>query len=53
MLTVLIDRLNFLNSKFLCRENSIAITKLEESLMWLNQRTTDRVKRGVEGHYKS
>jgi hypothetical protein len=38
-----------LNGKFPCRENSIAITKLEEALMWLNKRTADRVKRGVEG----
>lgn len=49
LLTVLIDRLQYLNSKFPCRENSIVITKLEESLMWLNKRTADRVKRNVEG----
>ena len=36
-------------SKFKCRENAIAITKLEESLMWLNKRTADRKTRGVEG----
>lgn len=35
--------------KFRCRENSVAITKLEEALMWLNKRTTDREKRQVEG----
>ena len=49
LLDVLIDRLNFLQSKFPCRENAIVITKLEESLMWLNKRTADRVKRNVEG----
>lgn len=49
VLEVLIDRLQYLNGKFPCRENSIAITKLEEALMWLNKRTADRVKRGVEG----
>ncbi len=49
VLAVLIDRLKFLNSKFPCRENSIVITKLEESLMWLNKRTEDRKSRGVEG----
>lgn len=38
-----------LNKNFPCRENSIAITKLEEALMWLEQRTKDREKRGVEG----
>lgn len=37
------------DSKFKCRENAIAITKLEEALLWLNQRTQDREKRQVEG----
>jgi len=37
------------DSKFSCRENAIAITKLEEALLWLNKRTTDREKRAVEG----
>lgn len=49
IIEVLIDRLSFLQSKFPCRENAIAITKLEESLMWLNKRTADRIKRNVEG----
>lgn len=49
ILTVLIDRLQFLQSKFPCRENAIVITKLEESLMWLEKRTADRVKRNVDG----
>ena len=38
-----------LNKKFPCRENSLAITKLEEALMWLEERTKDREKRNVEG----
>ena len=49
LLEVLINRMNFLQSKFPCRENAIVITKLEESLMWLNKRTEDRLKRNVEG----
>lgn len=49
VLAMLIDRLGFLQSKFPCRENAIVITKLEESLMWLNKRTADRVSRNVEG----
>ena len=49
VLRVLIDRMQYLNGKFPCRENSIVITKLEESLMWLEKRTRDRVARGVEG----
>ena len=49
VLRVLINRMNYLQSKFPCRENAIVITKLEESLMWLNKRTEDRIKRNVEG----
>jgi hypothetical protein len=37
------------NSKFSCRENAMAITKLDECLMWLDKRTKDREMRGVEG----
>jgi len=45
-----VDRLQYYNStKFKCRENSIAITKLEEALQWLHWRTTQREKRRVEG----
>lgn len=51
LLEVLIDRLSFLNTKFPCRENSIVLTKLQESLMWLNKRTEDRKKRNVEGKH--
>lgn len=49
VLKMLIDRISFLQSKFPCRENAIVITKLEESLMWLEKRTADRIKRNVEG----
>ena len=38
-----------LNSKFPCRENALAITKLDESLFWLQKRKADREKRNVEG----
>lgn len=37
---------------FTCRENSIAITKLDEALMWINKRAEDRKSRGVEATYK-
>ena len=37
------------NKKFPCRENSIVITKLDEALLWLEKRKSDRNKRGVEG----
>lgn len=39
----------FQGSKFKCRENALAITKLEEALHWLNARTANREKRAVEG----
>lgn len=49
ILEMLIDRMQYLQKKFPCRENAIVITNLEESLMWLEKRTKDRQKRGVEG----
>ena len=50
LIAIVIHRLQHLNQGyFRCRENSTAITKLEESLMWLRKRTEDRVARGVEG----
>lgn len=52
VLKMLINRLNYLNSKFPCRENSIALTKLDEALLWLNKRTADRIARNVEGQNK-
>lgn len=52
VLRVLIDRLRGLGDKLPCRENSIAITKCEEALMWLDKRTADRKARGVEATMK-
>lgn len=49
VLAVLIDRLNFLNKKFPCRENSVALTHIETALLWLNHRTANRKARNVEG----
>lgn len=49
LLTVLIHRMNFLQRKFPCRENAIAITHFETGLLWLEKRTADRIARGVEG----
>lgn len=50
LIAIVLDRLQCLNQgDFKCRENSIAITKLEEAMMWLNKRTADRKARGVEG----
>lgn len=43
------DIIRHFNSVFPCRENSLAITKLEEALHWLDARTRNRVARDVEG----
>lgn len=39
-------------SQFSCRENALAITKLEEALHWLNYRTQQREQRNVEGTHQ-
>lgn len=50
LLAVLIDRLRcFQKGPYACRENAIALTHLEEALMWQQQRTISRLRRGVEG----
>jgi hypothetical protein len=49
VLKVLIDRISKMQAKVPCKENAMVITKLEESLMWLEKRTKDRQARKVEG----
>ena len=50
LLAMVIDRLQgFQDGDYKCRENAIALTKLEEALLWLRKRTMDRERRGVEG----
>ena len=50
LLAVLIDRLrSFQAGPFNCRANAIALTHMEEALMWLQKRTVERIRRGVEG----
>lgn len=50
LLAILIDRFQgFQNGPYKCRENAIALTKLEEAVMWLHKRTRDRMARNVEG----
>lgn len=34
------------------QEDSMAITKIDEALMWINKRAEDRKTRGVQGTYK-
>ncbi|MDR1191224.1 MAG: hypothetical protein LBK60_06125 [Verrucomicrobiales bacterium] len=50
LLEVCIDRLQgFQSGPYACRENALALTKLQEAQMWLQKRTRDRLARGVEG----
>lgn len=45
-----IDRLEYYQkSKFACRENALAITKLQEALHWCQHRTAKREEQKVEG----
>lgn len=53
LINMVICRLeHFQNSEFRCRENALAITALEEALLWLRKRTMSRENRGVEGTHK-
>lgn len=51
VLQVAIDRLRFVNGLMACRENSVALTHIETALLWLNKRTAERKKQGVEGRH--
>jgi hypothetical protein len=50
LIAMVICRLeHFQKSEYSCRENAVAITKLEEALLWLRKRTMGRERRGVDG----
>lgn len=49
LLAILIDRLEFLDKKFPCQENTLAIYRLKTALDVLESRTRNRKERGVEG----
>jgi len=50
LLAIVEDRLlGFQQGPYSCRENSLALTKLQECMQWLHKRTRDRIDRGVEG----
>jgi hypothetical protein len=50
LLAIVEDRLaGFQSGQYACRENAIALTKIQEAMMWLHKRTRDRAARGVEG----
>lgn len=53
LLEICIQRLKlYQDGELRCRENALALTKLEEAQLWLQKRTEDRVKRNVEGTLK-
>lgn len=50
LLAIVEDRLlGFQSGQFACRENAVALTKIQEAMMWLQKRTRARLARGVEG----
>ena len=53
VLEVLIDRMEFLNNKFPCKENELVINYLDLALFQLNERTRKRTERNVEGKHSA
>lgn len=50
LLAIVADRLRcFQAGRYACRENALALTKVEEAMHWLQRRTIARLRRGVEG----
>lgn len=50
LLAIVADRLrSFQAGPYACRENALALTKIEEAQHWLLSRTRGRMARGVEG----
>jgi hypothetical protein len=50
LLAIVTDRLRaFQKGPFACRENALALTKIEEAQHWLHSRTLARMARNVEG----
>ncbi len=52
LLGMMIEDLKYKSNLVPSRETSIVITKLEEALMWLEKRASDREKKGILGTYK-
>lgn len=53
LLAIVADRLrSFQAGPCACRENALALTKIEEAMHWLHSRTLSRMQRGVEGTNK-
>lgn len=50
LLAIVADRLrSFQKGPYACKANACALTHIEEALHWLQQRTLERMRRGVEG----
>lgn len=50
LLAVVADRLrSFQKGPYSCKANACALTHIEEAMHWLQQRTIERMRRGVEG----
>jgi hypothetical protein len=50
VLQAVVQRIEHYNdTKFRCRENSLAVTHIQEAIHWLQHRTAERERRGVEG----
>jgi len=53
LLAIVADRLrSFQSGPFATRYNALALTHIEEAQNWLNRRTIERMRRGVEGTHK-
>lgn len=50
LLAIVADRLrSFQQGPYSCKANACALTHIEEAQHWLQQRTLERMRRGVEG----
>lgn len=50
LLAIVADRLrSFQQGPYACKANACALTHIEEAMHWLQQRTLERMRRGVEG----
>ena len=53
LLAVVIHRLKcFQEGPFACKENEMALLKIQEAMHWMQQRTLRRIRAGVEGTHK-
>lgn len=53
LLAIVADRLrSFQDGPYRCKANACALTHIEEAMHWLQQRTIERMRRGVEGTHE-